>query len=204
MGSGWHRETFAVFDTETTGVDPCSARVVTAALAVPALGCTWSWTCDPGVPIPAQASAVHGLYDADVAGCPSWEDVRSEVHDALAECWSLGPVVIMNAPYDLTVVHAPVLGPVVDPLVLDRVLRPARGSRRLGALCEAWSVPHGGQHDAFEDALACGRVAWAMCERFPWLAGMDLGVLHDRQARWHAAWASAPYRGYDPRWPTLR
>ena len=217
MTPGWHRAPYAVLDTETTGVDPLTARLVTCHLEVPPglWGQPWvrSWTVDPGIPIPAEASAVHGLYDADVAGCIRHEDAVWEIHDALAEVWQAGlPVVVYNAPYDLTVLSAPVLGPVIDPLVLDKVVdRYRKGSRRLQSVCDHYGVSLGQAHDVREDALAAGRVAWALAERFPYLARMDPAHLHQRQVRWYAEQAAGlrehfrrtggNWQGVDSGWP---
>ena len=187
MNPGWHRAPYAVLDTETTGVNPLTARLVTCHLSIPMYGCEWDWKINPGIPIPPGASAVHGIYDADVAGWQDHEDARHEIHDALAEVWDEGPVIVYNAPYDLTVLSAPVLGPVIDPLVLDKVVdRYRKGSRRLEAVCAWYGVQLGKAHDVREDALAAGRVAWAIAERFEFIARMDPVALHERQVRWYA------------------
>lgn len=63
----WHAEPFAALDTETTGTDPATARIVTAAVVHRVPGerpKPIRWLIDPGVEIPAEAAAVHG-YDND-------------------------------------------------------------------------------------------------------------------------------------------
>lgn len=60
----------AVFDVETTGIDTNESRVVEIGAAFRDSG---RWTrrrsrMDPGVPIPKEASAVHGIDDESVAG----------------------------------------------------------------------------------------------------------------------------------------
>ena len=58
-------DTLAVFDTETTGLDTRYARIVTCFLGI--IGPdgevqeSHSWLADPGVEIPEQAAAVHGV-----------------------------------------------------------------------------------------------------------------------------------------------
>lgn len=63
MGAGQVIE-LAVFDLETTGVDPNSDRIVTAFFGVldgdGELTVSREWIVDPGVPIPPGASNVHG------------------------------------------------------------------------------------------------------------------------------------------------
>ncbi|MFF1963764.1 exonuclease domain-containing protein, partial [Streptomyces sp. NPDC058232] len=59
----WHRRPLSGFDLETTGVDPESARIVTGCAVRFGGGqpsTARSWVVDPGVDIPAEATAVHG------------------------------------------------------------------------------------------------------------------------------------------------
>jgi len=61
------------FDLETTGADPTKDRVVQLALIrVEPDGreTTLESLVDPEMPIPPEATAVHGIADADVAGAP--------------------------------------------------------------------------------------------------------------------------------------
>lgn len=65
----WLDSPLAALDTETTGTDPETARVVTACVGMSMAPGQWSpmeWRLNPGVPIPAGAAAVHGITDADV------------------------------------------------------------------------------------------------------------------------------------------
>ena len=67
----WSDGRLLAFDTETTGTDPETARIVSAA-------CLWrggaseaadeEWLVNPGVPIPAEATAIHGITD-EMACC---------------------------------------------------------------------------------------------------------------------------------------
>lgn len=74
---------FGVLDTETTGLEHETDKVVELALVLfrPCEGILdrKSWFINPGIPIPAEASAVHHLTDEDVAGCPDFETVMNEV-----------------------------------------------------------------------------------------------------------------------------
>ncbi len=50
----------------------------------------------PTVPIPAEATAIHGITDADVAGAPT----MAELYDDLRALLSHRTVIIYNAEYD--------------------------------------------------------------------------------------------------------
>ena len=67
----------ACLDAETTGTDPAADRIVSLAVvrvAPDGTRSTRSWRLNPGVPIGASATAVHGITDADVADCPRFAD----------------------------------------------------------------------------------------------------------------------------------
>ena len=92
-----------VFDTETTGRDH-NARIVELAIAKVCLATgeitgARSALVDPGCPIPRDASAIHGITDALVAGCPPISVVLT---NALRLVVKSGLVMVAhNASFDL-------------------------------------------------------------------------------------------------------
>ncbi|WP_284230187.1 exonuclease domain-containing protein [Arenivirga flava] len=198
--SSWH-DSVAVFDLETTGIDVTSARVVTAFVGVlDADGRVLesrTWLADPGVEIPAGAAAVHGITTerARAEGRPA-RAVVGEIVAALQEVLDRGlPLVVYNAPYDLTLLHhetarhdlAALAVPeaVVDPLVIDKAVdRYRKGKRTLTAAAEVYGVPLEGAHDAGADAVAAGRVAQALAQRYPEQLALPLAELHRAQRSW--------------------
>lgn len=65
-----------VIDVETTGTDPSKDKVIEiASIDVSREGVANSRRTfvNPGIPIPPQASAIHHIIDADVAGAPALE-----------------------------------------------------------------------------------------------------------------------------------
>jgi DNA polymerase III epsilon subunit-like protein len=87
-GMSWHTGRLAAFDIETTGTDPESDRIVTAAISLVGAelpGEHHAWLIDPGIEIPAGAAAVHGI---------TTERARAEGRDAAARvAYRLGVVV---------------------------------------------------------------------------------------------------------------
>ena len=71
------------FDLETTGLNVVTDRIVQiAALRFEPGGAPagrLNRLVDPGEPIPATATAVHGISDADVAGAPRFAEVVDEI-----------------------------------------------------------------------------------------------------------------------------
>ncbi|MBB1028642.1 3'-5' exonuclease, partial [Dietzia sp. DQ11-38-2] len=158
------RNRLLAFDLETTGPDPRTAHVVTSALLAidGPRKVERTWLADPGIDIPEGATAVHGITTARARthGRPHAE-VVAETIAGVRTGWREGrTLVVFNAAYDLTILKRwdpsfEVLGPVVDPFVIDRAVDPyRRGKRTLGALCAHHGVRVDGAHEAGADALA--------------------------------------------------
>jgi DNA polymerase-3 subunit epsilon len=172
----WHTGWMTAFDLETTGVDVETARIVTATIVHIKGSQTESreWLVNPGVPIPAEAAAVHGVTDerAQAEGVPPSQAV-AQIFAELDQAWTgQHPVVIFNASYDLTVLDREmrrhldlnldgVIGPVIDPFVIDKHLDPYRkGKRTLTATCEHYAVRLDAAHDATQDGWRGGSRPW--------------------------------------------
>lgn len=180
----WHLGPMTAVDTETTGINVESDRVVTASVVSLGRGTpvTVSYLMNPGVDIPEAASAVHGITTERAraeGGKPA--EMLDDIVGLLAASIGAGtPLVGMNVSYDLTILDRDCrrhgvkplvdrvreLVPVIDVFVLDKHLdRYRKGKRQLTALCEAYGVRHDGAHDAGADAVAAARVAWAIGSR---------------------------------------
>jgi DNA polymerase-3 subunit epsilon len=82
-----HRS-LAFFDLETTGTDPMSDRIVEiAVLRLDTDGARESRArrLNPERPIPPDATAVHGIADADVADAPTFRQIAKGLLDFLGE-----------------------------------------------------------------------------------------------------------------------
>ncbi|MGW1174583.1 exonuclease domain-containing protein [Kitasatospora sp. NPDC002543] len=203
----WHLGRLAAFDTETTGVDVESDRIVTAAVLLVGGGqptVPHTWLADPGIDIPQEASAVHGVTTerAQTEGRPAAE-VVALVAALLAEQVAAGiPVVGMNLRFDFTTLDRELMRyglpslaeqagrePLaVDVFVIDKALDKWRkGPRKLVNLAEQYGIrlAEGDAHDAGADALAAARIAWRQAEKWPTeLQTPGLELLHLRQKTW--------------------
>lgn len=199
----WHTGPLALFDLETTGVDPHRDRIVTAAVIEVGAGRetrTHDWLLDPGIAIPDGAAAVHGIstdfasHNGMAAAAGVWE-----IAEALLRCTAEGvPVVGHNVTYDLTMLwaesirhqhHAHVTaiedlateGCVIDTFVLDKAVDTYRkGSRKLIDVARHYGVEltEAEAHGASADALAAGRIAWVIAQRHPHLVQRPAKDLH--------------------------
>lgn len=158
-----------VLDTETTGIPPGARLVELAAVWVEDWEATGSSTslCDPGIPIPAEASAIHGITDETVASSPP----TSALLGTFLESINADAVLAYSADFDLTVIleelqrvgiPAPKRYPVLDVLALARGCFPRMRDHKLQTVVEALRLPAGQAHRALGDALACWEVLCAV------------------------------------------
>jgi Exonuclease len=96
----WARQVLAdeltvVLDTETTGLGE-NARIVELSVITAAGEVLLDTLLDPGEPIPAEATGLHGIGDQDVAGAPTFSEILPQLTAVLQG----RRVVIYNAPYD--------------------------------------------------------------------------------------------------------
>jgi DNA polymerase III subunit epsilon len=90
---------FLVLDTETTGLhdgEICQISIIRSD-GSGLLDCL----VKPTRPIPADASRIHGIYDADVQDAPSWQLLAPRVLEMIQG----QDVVIYNAVYDRKMMH---------------------------------------------------------------------------------------------------
>ena len=198
--NSWGR--IVAFDLETTGVDVDTSRIVSACVAVlDADGdvvARWDWLADPGIEIPEGASRIHGITTerARAEGRPA-AVVVAEIAQAQRVSFGLGmPVVVYNAPYDLSLLDrecrrhgVPVLDdlkPVIDPLVMDKAVdRYRKGKRTLEVTADRYGVDLSDAHDAGSDAIAAGLVAQALARAYPEELALDARDLHELQRGWY-------------------
>jgi len=77
------------FDLETTGTDTAKDRIVELAFVkINTDGSRDKYVkrINPQMPIPAESSAIHGIYDADVADAPSFKQIGHELNNWIKGC----------------------------------------------------------------------------------------------------------------------
>jgi DNA polymerase-3 subunit epsilon len=178
----WADGRLLTFDVETTSVDVETARIVQAAQVYVGGGQPTDSTVlliNPGVSIPEEATAVHGITDEMAAdgmdACAAVDELSVMIEFAIGDGI---PLVAYNARYDLTILDRELRRyglqvpdwsalRVVDPHVLDKWLhRFRRGSRKLADVCAHYGVELGdGAHEAGADALAAARLAYVLAKR---------------------------------------
>lgn len=191
----------AVFDTETTGIQPDTTRIVSAHVSVlnpyGDVEDRTDWLIDCGIEIPAQATAVHGITTERMRaeGAPAADSVYELLTKIQAFLNAGIGVVAYNAAYDFTILdrEAKRYGfdplelprPIIDPLIIDKqVDKYRKGKRTLEAASAHYGVELTGAHDASADAIAAGRVAQAIGKKYAADLAYPASELHDLQVIW--------------------
>jgi DNA polymerase III epsilon subunit family exonuclease len=150
---------FVVFDLETTGLNVTrGARVVEIGalkLERGEVAGDFLTLVDPGVPVPADATAIHGLADADVAGQPTLADAFPRFLDFAGDA----VLVAHNLPFDMSFVVAaslelglpPLKNATVDLLGLARYCAPGLPSYSLENLAASFGVVNPAPHRSLGD-----------------------------------------------------
>lgn len=182
MTPTWKNGLWLVIDTETTGLDPKTDRIVELA-TVTMLGgrvlARRSMVVNPGIPIPEQASAIHGITDEKVANAPRLADIAAGF---LAMVRRVPVLVAYNAPFDIGFLRAE-LGEawdeatahahVIDPLAIVRApavgkLWKGQGRHKLGSVAERFGIAlEGDLHRAAVDAELAGLVLHRLLDHLP-------------------------------------
>jgi DNA polymerase-3 subunit epsilon len=176
-GTPWDEHRIAFLDVETTGRNPQNDRLIEVGVVIGEHGevkAHHNWLINPGRPIPAESTAVHGIKDEDVAGKPSFAEVAGEILAALAGAIPAA----YNASFDRGFLLAeferagirPSEPPPamrrevdwIDPLVFARELYKDEQSRSLGDMAARLGVTLVNAHRATDDAEAALRVLYAL------------------------------------------
>ena len=178
----WQEIDVALLDVETTGRDASVDRVVELGIAVGRRGeivARYNWLINPGMPIPAEVTAIHHITDEMVAGKPRFETVASEIANALRGC--------VPAAYNALFDRAFLMGEFsraksvvggdeqwagvpaltretewLDPLVWARDIQENEKSRSLGDVAARLGVKLEQAHRAQDDAEAALRVLYML------------------------------------------
>jgi DNA polymerase-3 subunit epsilon len=182
--ASWAEQKLAVIDFETTGLSATQDRVIEIGVACfegGELRALKNWLCNPGMPVPEQARAIHNISDEELRDAPSFAAVLSELEAVVQDHLP----VAYNATFDRGFLHAELARAEhaadettappafqkdviwVDPLVWARELHKQERGHRLGEVCARLGIPLDNAHRAASDAEATGRVLLALAARMP-------------------------------------
>jgi DNA polymerase-3 subunit epsilon len=172
------------FDLETTGLKTEKDRIIEIAVVRVSpfeKQISYNRRLNPGIPIPAEATAIHGITDGDVADKPSFGDIAQNLWEFFEGC-DLGGFNIKK--YDLKVLCAEFKRAgidfklenrsIIDPIQIFYQYEP----RDLAAAVKFYlGENHENQHAAKSDVEATVKVLDAMLDRYKDLPH-DVNNLH--------------------------
>ncbi len=161
-------------DTETTGLDVKSARIIQIG-AVRLLGATilseqrLDCLINPGIPIPAVTTDIHGITDAAVRSAPAFSVAADELEAFLGNAIIIGHTI----DYDLRLLdrESKLAGRsfksrrFLDVRLLAEIARPNLGHYDLDFVAATLGVRIEGRHSAIGDAVATARIFAALVPR---------------------------------------
>ncbi len=162
-----------VFDTETTGTNPRHDRIIEiACLKIRPDGGREDFVrrLNPGIPIPAASTAIHGIREADVATAPRFREVAPSLA-AFLDGADLAGYNITG--FDLPVLRVEFLRAGVPFEIADRRIVDAqriffaREPRHLAAAARFYcQTDHAGAHGALADAEMTLRVLAGQLQKY--------------------------------------
>lgn len=173
-----HTAPIVVFDTETTGIDTSTSRIVEfGGVTVRPHDKTRyeeHHYLYPDGPIPKEASDIHGITDEKVAGCPRFADRVEHLGSFLLR----DDIILAGynaANYDASILNAEFeragsdyrVDPlkVLDPVIFVRWHLRHQQKRRLGDMCVHFKIVLDQAHTAVADSTATFELLMAMVER---------------------------------------
>lgn len=158
-----------VLDTETTGTNTSSDQIIEICLSVN--GDVKVWRTRPTIPIPAGATAVHHITDADVADCPPFAAVAAEIASLIsAETVVAG----FNLKFDLDMIQSEMARADIPPIDLStkhlvcalRLWHHVEPRTLVAAYQKFCGEPLVNAHAATADVAATARVLESMLKTF--------------------------------------
>ena len=164
---------FIAFDTETTGLDPASGRIVEiGAVKFDRRGviARYNVLINPEMPMPEEAGKVNGITDEMLKDKPLIADVFPDFFDFIGT----GVLVAHNAPFDINYVNAelkragkpPLSNKVVDTRIFTKEVFPGLSSYALQDLAVQFGITALEAHRAEDDARVCMELFEKILSRF--------------------------------------
>jgi DNA polymerase-3 subunit epsilon len=168
------RKPLVIIDLETTGVSIAYDRIVEISALKVTPGGEHEWLTmrlNPGIPISPEATRVHGITDADVAGEPHFKDVAKIIASFLEGCDLAG---FNSMKFDIPILCEEFLRVNVDfnparhRYVDVQVIYHKKEQRTLGAAYKFYCDRElENAHSAQADAAATYEILKAQLDRYP-------------------------------------
>jgi DNA polymerase-3 subunit epsilon len=169
--------TFCALDIETTGINPVFHRIVDIGIVkfnLTGIIDRFSTLINPGMPIPAETTSIHGITDEMVSSSPDISNIIRPVLDFIKN----SHLVIQNPEFDLSFIdiicrrnNINIKLDAFDTVRLARMSMPYLKNHKLETLSEHFGII-GEPHRALPDAIACAEVF------------RNIIIILDKKGRW--------------------
>lgn len=177
--------TYAVFDTETTGLKPSQGDEIIQIGAVRIVNGrilyeeTLDQLIDPRRPVPEESIRIHGISPELLLGKPTIDQALPQLHH-----FTEGSVMVAhNAAFDMKFLKLKETSsgvyfdqPVLDTLLLSWFVHPNQQSHQLEEVANRLGVTIIGRHTALGDAMVTAEV---LCKLIPLLAAKGVHTLQE-------------------------
>lgn len=162
---------YTVIDTETTGLDPSGGDEIIAIGAIRIVNGRilrqemFDALVNPRRSISVESEAIHGISQNMLRGYPMIEQVLPKLHRFVQETFIVGHDVAFDLRFfELKegISGVRFTNPVLDTLLLESVITPNQGDRRLEAISQRLGVTACGRLTALGDSLITAEIFLAM------------------------------------------
>jgi len=177
-----------MFDTETAVLGDHVCEIGLSHFKNGKLHREWGSLVKPIIPIGADVSAIHKIYDSDVENSPTFADIAWFIYNYLN---SVDIHIAYNYEYDRKVLEAEFnrlgmlfpIKPMVDPFIFYKQYHKFSKGKTLVKAAEAYGIKYVGAHRAVNDATVTGKVIFKMAAIRPAFP-KNLKILIKKQREW--------------------
>lgn len=152
------------YDTETTGIRPDKDRIIELAAYDATTGRTFQSLINPGMPIPQEATSIHGITDDMVLSSPSFAEVGRSFAEfcgpdaaLIAHNNEAFDKLFLQAEYKRHQLEMPAW-PMIDSLKWARKYRSDLPRHHLQFLRQIYGIPENQAHRALDDVMVLYQV----------------------------------------------
>ncbi|WP_455211210.1 3'-5' exonuclease [Kaarinaea lacus] len=186
---------FVVIDTETTGFkayagDEICSIALMELQGTEQTGKNYNSLVNPGRPIPAESTAIHGIHDDDVKGAPVIEQILIDIADFIGESVVIGHHIGFDLRFLNRILQKELLCRLKHPW-LDTMLLYHAASGRIGHYCldevaTTMNISLEDRHTAKGDARITASLFKALVER---LEAVEIPVQELVDKQFHSEFA---------------
>jgi DNA polymerase III epsilon subunit family exonuclease len=174
---------FCALDLETTGTNPMLHKVVEIGMISFTLegeDAVFESLCNPGVEIPEEVTAIHGITNDMVADSPPFADIKEDIFSFMGDSILVGhnpsfDMAFLDSACSMADFYTPRMQ-AIDTVRLSQAVFPASPNHKLDTLCRYLNIELS-HHRALSDTHGCMEVFRAIVAKLDPVGRWTLGDL---------------------------